>query len=145
MFVLHDVEGYRHEEIAEMLGLATGTSKSQLHRARLALPPAPRPIEGSKHMSDQWMERLSEYLDDELAEGERVALEAHLESCTDCSVVLADLRAVVERARRLDAYLPRQRPLAGDRRPYRRNASRPLPDRAGGASRSPAGRCCAFS
>jgi RNA polymerase sigma-70 factor (ECF subfamily) len=37
VFVLHDVEGYRHEEIAEMLGLATGTSKSQLHRARMAL------------------------------------------------------------------------------------------------------------
>jgi RNA polymerase sigma-70 factor, ECF subfamily len=37
VFVLHDVEGYRHEEIAGMLGLATGTSKSQLHRARMAL------------------------------------------------------------------------------------------------------------
>ncbi len=37
VFVLHDVEGYRHEEIATMLGLATGTSKSQLHRARMAL------------------------------------------------------------------------------------------------------------
>ncbi len=37
VFVLHDVEGYRHEEIAQMLGLATGTSKSQLHRARMAL------------------------------------------------------------------------------------------------------------
>ena len=37
VFVLHDVEGYRHEEIAEMLGLASGTSKSQLHRARMAL------------------------------------------------------------------------------------------------------------
>ena len=37
VFVLHDVEGYRHEEIAEKLGLATGTSKSQLHRARMAL------------------------------------------------------------------------------------------------------------
>jgi RNA polymerase sigma-70 factor (ECF subfamily) len=37
VFVLHDVEGYRHEEIAEMLGVATGTSKSQLHRARMAL------------------------------------------------------------------------------------------------------------
>ncbi len=37
VFVLHDVEGYRHEEIARMLGLATGTSKSQLHRARMAL------------------------------------------------------------------------------------------------------------
>ncbi|TFG46512.1 MAG: sigma-70 family RNA polymerase sigma factor [Gemmatimonadales bacterium] len=37
VFVLHDVEGYRHEEIADMLGLATGTSKSQLHHARMAL------------------------------------------------------------------------------------------------------------
>jgi RNA polymerase sigma-70 factor (ECF subfamily) len=37
VFVLHDVEGYRHEEIADMLGLAAGTSKSQLHRARMAL------------------------------------------------------------------------------------------------------------
>jgi RNA polymerase sigma-70 factor, ECF subfamily len=37
IFVLHDVEGYRHEEIADMLGLASGTSKSQLHRARMAL------------------------------------------------------------------------------------------------------------
>ena len=37
IFVLHDVEGYRHEEIGELLGLATGTSKSQLHRARMAL------------------------------------------------------------------------------------------------------------
>lgn len=37
VFVLHDVEGYRHEEIAGMLGVAVGTSKSQLHRARMAL------------------------------------------------------------------------------------------------------------
>ncbi|MDP6778771.1 MAG: sigma-70 family RNA polymerase sigma factor [Candidatus Latescibacteria bacterium] len=36
-FVLHDVEGYRHEEIAEMTGLAIGTSKAQLHRARRLL------------------------------------------------------------------------------------------------------------
>ena len=37
VFVLHDIEGYRHEEIGDMLGLAAGTSKSQLHRARMAL------------------------------------------------------------------------------------------------------------
>lgn len=37
VFVLHDVEGYRHEEIAGMLGISPGTSKSQLHYARLAL------------------------------------------------------------------------------------------------------------
>jgi RNA polymerase sigma-70 factor (ECF subfamily) len=37
VFVLHDVEGYRHEEIATMLGVSAGTSKSQLHRARHTL------------------------------------------------------------------------------------------------------------
>ncbi|HEY7412350.1 MAG TPA: sigma-70 family RNA polymerase sigma factor [Vicinamibacteria bacterium] len=37
VFVLHDVEGYRHDEIAEMTGVATGTSKAQLHRARRLL------------------------------------------------------------------------------------------------------------
>jgi RNA polymerase sigma-70 factor (ECF subfamily) len=35
--VLHDVEGYGHREIARMLGVAEGTSKSQLHKARLRL------------------------------------------------------------------------------------------------------------
>lgn len=37
VFVLHDVEGYEHEEIARMLGMAVGTSKSQLHKARMKL------------------------------------------------------------------------------------------------------------
>jgi RNA polymerase sigma-70 factor (ECF subfamily) len=37
VFVLHDVEGYRHREIAEMIGVAEGTSKAQLHRARKTL------------------------------------------------------------------------------------------------------------
>ena len=37
MFVLHDVEGYEHNEIAEMLGCSTGNSKSQLHKARMKL------------------------------------------------------------------------------------------------------------
>jgi len=34
IFVLHDVEGYKHEEIAGMLGITAGGSKAQLHRAR---------------------------------------------------------------------------------------------------------------
>ena len=37
VFVLHDIEGYQHEEIASMSGLATGTSKAQLFRARRLL------------------------------------------------------------------------------------------------------------
>ena len=37
VFVLHDVEGFKHEEIAEQLGVTTGATKAQLHRARLLL------------------------------------------------------------------------------------------------------------
>jgi len=37
VFVLHDVEGYKHHEIGKMLGVTTGTSKGQLHRARMIL------------------------------------------------------------------------------------------------------------
>jgi len=37
IFVLHDVEGFTHEEIGEHLGITSGGSKAQLHRARLLL------------------------------------------------------------------------------------------------------------
>ena len=50
-------------------------------------------------MNDRWTDRLSEYLDGELDEGERIALESHLQSCYECSAILADLRRVVQRAR----------------------------------------------
>ena len=36
-FLLHDVEGFEHREIAEILGIAAGTSKSQVHKARMKL------------------------------------------------------------------------------------------------------------
>jgi RNA polymerase sigma-70 factor (ECF subfamily) len=37
VFLLHDVEGHEHEEVAKILGVAVGTSKSQLHKARMKL------------------------------------------------------------------------------------------------------------
>jgi RNA polymerase sigma factor (sigma-70 family) len=37
VFVLHDVEGYKHEEIAQMMGVTAGGTKAQLHRARRLL------------------------------------------------------------------------------------------------------------
>jgi anti-sigma factor RsiW len=57
-------------------------------------------------MSDQWTERLSEYVDGELENGERVALEAHLQGCAECSRVVGDLRRVVRRARTLKRQVP---------------------------------------
>lgn len=37
VFLLHDIEGYEHAEISQMLGISMGTVKSQLHKARLKL------------------------------------------------------------------------------------------------------------
>jgi RNA polymerase sigma-70 factor (ECF subfamily) len=48
IFVLHDVEGYKHREIAVMLEIATGTSKRQLHRARMLMR---RHLEGEQKSS----------------------------------------------------------------------------------------------
>ncbi|MBA3443330.1 MAG: zf-HC2 domain-containing protein [Gemmatimonadales bacterium] len=57
-------------------------------------------------MSDPWMERLSDYLEDDMPAAERLALEAHLETCRDCSVVVSDLRRVMNRARQMDERQP---------------------------------------
>ena len=57
-------------------------------------------------MSDQWTDRLSEYLDDELPPAERAELEAHLRRCVACGAVLADLRRIVARAQGLDDRAP---------------------------------------
>ncbi len=42
IFVLHDIEGFEHNEIADMLACSIGNSKSQLHKARLKLREALR-------------------------------------------------------------------------------------------------------
>ncbi|HEY3279924.1 MAG TPA: zf-HC2 domain-containing protein [Gemmatimonadales bacterium] len=58
-------------------------------------------------MNDQWTDRLSEYLDGELAGGERTALEAHVATCAECRATLEELRRVVARARTLEDRTPR--------------------------------------
>jgi len=80
-------------------------------------------------MSDRWMERLSEYLDDELSPGDRLALEAHLESCGDCAAILSDLRRVVDQARHLDDRPPRHDLWPGIARQIGATSVRALPVR----------------
>jgi Putative zinc-finger len=52
---------------------------------------------------DGWTDRLSEYLDDELAPGQRAELEAHLASCQECRSTVAALQVVRDRAASLGA------------------------------------------
>ena len=49
-------------------------------------------------MHEEWTDRLSEYLDGELTDEERRAVDAHLKACAACAAVLADLERVVARA-----------------------------------------------
>jgi anti-sigma factor RsiW len=57
-------------------------------------------------MHDPWTDRLSEYVDAELAPTERAACEAHLRACADCRAVVADLRGLVAAARALPGLPP---------------------------------------
>jgi anti-sigma factor RsiW len=57
-------------------------------------------------MHAEWTDQLSDYLDGELAPGERHAVEAHLASCAECATTLEELRRVVERARLLRGRPP---------------------------------------
>lgn len=68
IFVLHEVEGYEHQEIAEMLGCSVGNSKSQLHKAKLRIRellsrapeprtptiPDERPSKPARPVFDEW-------------------------------------------------------------------------------------------
>jgi len=57
-------------------------------------------------MNDRWTERLSEYVDGDLNERDRVALEAHLPDCQDCRETVAALRELLTEARSLPASEP---------------------------------------
>ena len=64
-------------------------------------------------MSDQWTDRLSDYLDDELPPADRVELETHLRHCVACGAVLADLKRIVARAQGLEDRAPDRDPWPG--------------------------------
>jgi len=57
-------------------------------------------------LHEEWTDKLSDFLDDELTPDERYAVESHLHGCADCARVLEDLKAVAARARALDSRPP---------------------------------------
>jgi anti-sigma factor RsiW len=87
-------------------------------------------------MNDLWTNRLSEYLDGELDNTERAALEAHLATCGHCYATLADLRQVVARAKALEDREPANDLWAGIRAGLTEEpVARLTPDRRPGVSR----------
>jgi RNA polymerase sigma-70 factor (ECF subfamily) len=56
IFVLHDVEGYEHNEIAAMVGCSIGNSKSQLHKARMKLRKSLKTSRTEKAATKHWGE-----------------------------------------------------------------------------------------
>jgi len=57
-------------------------------------------------MQDQWTDRLSEYVDGELTDEERYAVESHLAGCESCAATVEDLKQVMERARAMGPRPP---------------------------------------
>ena len=57
IFVLHDIQGYQHNEIAEIVGRSVGDSKSQLHKARMRLRELLHEAEREKARDERLAER----------------------------------------------------------------------------------------
>lgn len=55
---------------------------------------------------EEWTERLSDYLDGELTDGEQRGVAAHLAECSECAATLADLQAIAQAARTLEPLPP---------------------------------------
>jgi hypothetical protein len=90
-------------------------------------------------MHEEWTDRLSEYLDDELTPPDRAAVEAHLRECAACAGVLNDLKRVVSQAQSLEARPPRHELWPGiaariDRTAQPRRFSFTLPQLAAAAA-----------
>jgi anti-sigma factor RsiW len=64
-------------------------------------------------MHEEWTDKLSDYLDGELPDDERRAVESHLSGCAHCAAVLADLQHVVAKAQGLDPRPPQADLWAG--------------------------------
>ena len=107
IFVLHDIEGFEHNEIAAMLECSIGNSKSQLHKARLKLREALRTHPRRRAGDERKLEPRSDcaafqaQLPELIGSGENLADHPHLQSCELCRALLKDLETIAEAARQL--------------------------------------------
>ena len=126
VLVLHDMEELTTDEVAQVLGLQTGTVRVRLHRARLAVRRqmsrildeassagmhAKAPV-AAKRKSARRPKRpaacrelfasLSEYLDGRVEPRACTQMTRHIEGCPSCVAFLRDLRAAIERCRSLE-------------------------------------------
>jgi RNA polymerase sigma-70 factor (ECF subfamily) len=141
VLVLHDMEELTTEQVAQILGLQTGTVRVRLHRARLAvrkemnrtLDGAPNPPEGSRPVRKkskdvrvkggsrpaecrELFSNLSEYLDGRVEPHTCEEMRGHIEACPACIAFLRDLRVAIDRCRSLEvpcdpAVAPRLRSI----------------------------------
>lgn len=109
ILVLHDMEELDTAEVAAIMGLAQGTVRVRLHRARLFVRRKmsnPTPQVASKRKRAQkplscreMFAGLSEYLDGRLTNLNCDRVEKHLQDCPACVVFLEDLRRAVQRCK----------------------------------------------
>ena len=126
VLVLHDIEDLDTEQVAQVLGLTSGTVRVRLHRARLYVRKAMRPImertvirqsassrrpkasskkAASSSRPQQCKEiftNLSEYLDDRLTPSNCEEMRLHIEGCPACIAFISDLRRAIDRCRKLN-------------------------------------------
>src|SRR5882672_1608728 len=76
-------------------------------------------------MHQEWTDKLSDYLDDELSAGDRDAVTAHLRTCAPCAAVLEELTRVVARAQAVKPRPPQADLWAGIARRIDADAGRP--------------------
>lgn len=135
ILVLRDMEGLADDEVAEIVGLRSGTVRVRLHRARLfvrkefmkmrkpakkiAGSPSTRtgteqPVRPSRCKA--MFAELSNYLDEKLDDSLCDELEKHLSGCEPCQAFLSTLEASIEECRRAPAECPTNEKAAALRR-----------------------------
>ncbi len=118
VFVLRDIEGLSHDEVASAVGISAGLSQVRLYRARKALCEHFQAVNlGMKHPT-QFM--ISRYVDGDLPAGTFEPIGEHLEVCVSCRRYVAWLRDLQHVARTLRLPKPLPPRIATDLFPRRR-------------------------